>query len=235
VEKQFVDLTAFHETPQASAVIREICAKPRKSLIAQIGLIAIAEELIVLKKQQACWQRTEQEYKTRIHESMMIEEQHLLPALAAAHSALTVASQDHHNLSLPQNKLLTTCNTFEEHRGHYDRLSKIAIILLDIMEALKDGRTSEKVCILFQSSIGQSTDHNLQMYLMFLLSVVSQLARRYFDRCCPGAARLEFLGKLHGAQPSPSCCCAAYHDSLPLQPYDLFPWPLEDSPFWHQS
>jgi hypothetical protein len=177
VEQQLVELTAFDQTPETEDLVLAIRTDPRKSLIAQIGLTAIGEELITLQIHQARWQHSETEYASRIRESFT-KEQQLLPALNAAYDALKLANEDHLNLSAKHSALLATRQSFEDARAKYDRVSKIATILLEIMETLKSGRTSEKVCILLQSSVEQSADHNSQMYLTFLLSV----GPRYSDR-----------------------------------------------------
>jgi hypothetical protein len=132
----------------AEDLILEIKGNPRNSALAQIGLLAMGEDEIVLQTSLARWQHAAEGYATKVGECFN-QEQALLPAVDAAHSALTKASQDYHSLSVKRGKIVLTRTTFEKHRKHYDRRSKIATNLLEIMQALGAGRDSEKVCHMY--------------------------------------------------------------------------------------
>jgi hypothetical protein len=106
VEQRLISLCSNSDTaPAVEDLIQENRNNPRNSVIARIGLVGIGKKLVVMQTQLTRWQQDEHAYTTRIQESIT-EEQRLLPALDAAHGALEVASQDHHNLvSVKQNQI----------------------------------------------------------------------------------------------------------------------------------
>jgi hypothetical protein len=140
VEQRLFDLCDSDSCSRVEDLIKEIRENPRKSFIARIGLVGISEDLVVMRTQQARWQQAEQAYTTRIQE--------IFHRRAAPSTSPRCGCQDYHNLYVKLNQILTTHRTFEEHRKHCGRRSKIATTLLAIMQALLDGRESEKVPIL---------------------------------------------------------------------------------------
>jgi hypothetical protein len=121
-----------------------------------MGLTGIGEDEIVLRAQQDRWQQAVQAYNVCIQESYT-EEQSISTSPQCGSRCLDESQRR------PPQPFCHAEPNFEDpqhFRGALPSLwagrrSKIATILLAIMQALNAGRESEKVRILLPSSVGQ--------------------------------------------------------------------------------
>jgi hypothetical protein len=135
-------------------MIRQICEKPRNSLIAQIGLYNIAVSVKVLQTHYAKWSMSAGGYKTLIEEERL-EEHRLLPNIEDHYKVLKMANINYYALTKQQDKYIATHQTYEEHLRHYERRCKISKLFITILLAFEEGRETETVSlILILPSLG---------------------------------------------------------------------------------